>query len=203
LGTQAKLLRFLEEKTFRRVGGTADIHIDVRVIAATNCRLEEAVRKHTFREDLYYRLRVMPVTMPPLRDRPADVPLLVKSMIDHFNPEFGRHIEGASPAALAMLQAHHWPGNVRELRNAVEGAMLLCARETLEETDFQAFMKSELQEEIILPPGGIIFEDLERDLVRQALERSGGNHARAGTLLGMNRDQIRYRIAKFHLADSQ
>ena len=199
LGIQAKLLRFLEEKSFRRVGGGADIHVDVRIIAATNRKLEEAVRQGTFREDLYYRLRVMPVTMPPLRDCRSDIPLLVASLVDRFNGELGGSSRHFSTAAISVLQAYAWPGNVRELRNVVEGAMLLSTHETIEAVDLHAFMAPDATDDFRLPSGGIIFEDLERDLVLQALERSGGNHARAGMLLGMNRDQIRYRIAKFHL----
>jgi two-component system, NtrC family, response regulator AtoC len=203
LGIQAKLLRFLEEKSFRRVGGNVDIHLDIRIIAATNRRLEDAVREHTFREDLYYRLRVMPVTMPPLRDRISDIPMIVTALVDRFNRELGRHTKEVSAEAISMLQAHSWPGNVRELKNAVEGAMLLCTRDTLDEQDFQPFMEPEAIADFMLPPGGLVFEDLERDLVRQALERSGGNQVEAGVLLGMNRDQIRYRIAKFHLSTAR
>ena len=122
---QAKLLRFLEERTFRRVGGSADIHVDVRVIAATNRKLEEEVRQRRFREDLYYRLNVVPIALPALRERAKDIPLLLDYYVDSYNAEFKKRVEGIAPDAVARLQTYGWPGNVRELRNAVERAMLL------------------------------------------------------------------------------
>ena len=199
---QAKLLRFLEEKTFKRVGGSSDIRVDVRVIAATNRSLEEEVKKGHFREDLYYRLNVMAVPLPPLRDRRDDIPLLINHYIDGFNTEFRKKIRGVSPTALTALTAYAWPGNVRELRNAVERAMLLAESIELNETHFPLLSAShggELSTGISLPAGGINLEGLERSLVVQALERAGWNQTRAATLLGLNRDQIRYRIEKFEL----
>jgi two-component system response regulator AtoC len=198
---QAKLLRFLEDRAFRRVGGTHDIRVDVRVIAATNRNLEEGVRTGQFREDLYYRLRVLPVGLPPVRERAGDIPLLVKHYIDTFNREFRREVRGVKPEAMGVLQAHSWPGNVRELRNAVERAMLLTDDDVLTPGDFQMLLQREpLSGRFRLPAEGLDFEELERDLVIQALERAGGNQTRAAALLGMNRDQIRYRIDKFDLA---
>jgi DNA-binding NtrC family response regulator len=198
---QAKLLRFLEEKAFRRVGGTADFRADVRVIAATNVDLREAVRRGTFREDLYYRLAVLTVQMPPLRERTGDVELLVKYFIDHFNREFGKKVKGISEQALRPLHQHSWPGNVRELRNAVERAILLSDKEHLGAEDFGMIATGTVDASgFRLPPGGIDFRELEKSLVKQALERSGGNQTQAAALLGMNRDQIRYRIEKFALA---
>jgi DNA-binding NtrC family response regulator len=198
---QAKLLRFLEDRAFRRVGGTTDIRVDVRVIAATNRNLEESVEKGEFREDLYYRLRVLPVNLPPVRERAGDIPLLVKHYVDTFNTEFRRDVQGVSPEALAILEAHSWPGNVRELRNAVERAMLLTEERVLSAEDFQVLLpKERITDRFRLPHDGLDFEELERDLVIQALERAGGNQTRAASLLGMNRDQIRYRVEKFRLA---
>ncbi len=199
---QSKLLRFLEEKAFKRVGGSSDIRVDVRVIAATNRSLEEEVKKGRFRQDLYYRLNVMAVPLPPLRDRRDDVPLLITHYIDTFNTEFRKKIRGVSPTALTALAAYDWPGNVRELRNAVERAMLLAESIELNETHFpvlSASRGSELSTGISLPAGGINLEGLERSLVVQALERAGWNQTKAATLLGLNRDQIRYRIEKFEL----
>ena len=202
---QAKLLRFLEEKAFKRVGGAADIKVDVRVIAATNRSLEEEVRKGKFREDLYYRLNVMAVVLPPLRDRRDDIPLLLTHYIDQFNTEFRKKIRGVSPTATAGLKSYAWPGNVRELRNAVERAMLLAETIELNESHFPVLSASpgELSAGISLPVGGINLEALERSLVVQALERAGWNQTRAATLLGLNRDQIRYRIEKFELEKPQ
>ena len=155
---QAKLLRFLEDRAFRRVGGTTDIRVDVRVIAATNRNLEEGVRKGEFREDLYYRLRVLPVNLPGLRERPGDVPLLVTHYIDLFNREFKREVQGVSPEALELLESHAWPGNVRELRNAVERAMLLTESSVLSAEDFHVLLpQSPVGEQFRLPAGGVKF----------------------------------------------
>ncbi len=198
---QAKLLRFLEEKSFKRVGGAADIKVDVRVIAATNRSLQEEVRQGRFREDLFYRLNVMPVLLPPLRERRDDVPLLINFYIDQFNLEFRKKIRGVTPKALAALEGYHWPGNVRELRNAVERAMLLADGVDLTEAHFPMLTTADpqLSSAMGLPAGGINLEALERTLVVQALERSGWNQTKAAALLGLNRDQIRYRIEKFDL----
>jgi DNA-binding NtrC family response regulator len=198
---QAKLLRFLEEKTFRRVGGSVDIRVDVRVIAATNQKLEERVRQGTFREDLFYRLNVVPVVLPPLRERAKDIPLLLKHYIDIFNLEFKKRVQSITPDATARLQTYGWPGNVRELRNAVERAMLFGEGKMLSLDDFPitSGASSRLNEAVALPAEGIDLEQLERSLVVQALERSGWNQTRAAALLGLNRDQIRYRIEKFKL----
>src|SRR5687767_8568193 len=133
---QAKLLRFLEEKTFKRVGGLADIRVDVRVVAATNRDLEAEVESGKFREDLFYRLQVMPIPLPPVRERRGDVPLLARYYIDRFNREFRKRVKGLSPAATTLLEQYQWPGNVRELRNAIERAMLLIDRDRLEPDDF-------------------------------------------------------------------
>ena len=200
---QAKLLRFLEEKSFKRVGGAADIRVDVRVIAATNRKLDDEVTKGRFRADLFYRLNVLPIPLPPLREHAEDAPLLAEFFVDGFNEEFKRRIEGLTPAAAALLQSYGWPGNVRELRNVVERAMLLAEGPRLDDRDFAA-LKGNLASAngFELPASGVNFDEVERSLVVQALKRSGGNQTRAAALLGMNRDQIRYRIEKFGLADS-
>jgi DNA-binding NtrC family response regulator len=197
---QAKLLRFLEEKAFKRVGGAADIRVDVRVIAATNRDLEDAVRQGKFREDLYYRLNVMQIVLPPLRDHPSDIPLLVNFYVDLFNREFRKQVRGASDEAMALLRGYHWPGNVRELRNAVERAMLLAEGDRLTPEHFPMHVsRRAIAQAFALPEEGVNLEKVERDLVLQALERTGWNHTRAAALLGLNRDQIRYRVEKFGL----
>lgn len=198
---QAKLLRFLEEKSFKRVGGSQDVRVDVRVIAATNRSLQEEVKKGHFREDLFYRLNVMAVELPPLRERRGDVALLINHYIDSFNTEFRKKIRGVSPGAMLALQGYAWRGNVRELRNAVERAMLLAEGNELNESHFPMLTatEGELSSGMGLPAEGINLEALERSLVVQALERSGWNQTKAATLLGLNRDQIRYRIEKFDL----
>ena len=197
---QAKLLRFLEERTFKRVGGLADLRVDVRVIAATNRDLEQEVTTGKFREDLFYRLQVMPITLPPLRERRGDVPLLANWYIDRFNREFRKRVRGLSPAASQVLQDYGWPGNVRELRNAIERAMLLIDRDRLEPEHFTTLTRSVAAAQFRLPPEGVNLEDVERQLLLQALERSGGNQTQAAHLLGINRDQVRYRIEKFGLS---
>ena len=197
---QAKLLRFLEEKSFKRVGGAADIRVDVRVVAATNRNLEEQVAKGGFRSDLYYRLNVLPIRLPALREHPEDVAALVDFFVDTFNREFKKRISGVSPAAAALLKAYGWPGNVRELRNVVERAMLLAEGQRLEVQDFGALKAGRGSgDPFELPAAGVDLEDLERSLVVQALRRAGGNQTKAAALLGLNRDQIRYRIEKFGL----
>jgi len=197
---QAKLLRFLEEKSFKRVGGTVDLKVDVRVIAATNRSLEDEVRHGRFREDLYYRLNVLPILLLPLRQRASDIPLLVNYYVDDYSAQFRKRIKRVTPDAMDRLKSYGWPGNVRELRNAVERAMLLAEGEELGAELFpMSGGLGRISEEVQLPAGGIDLEQLERSLVVQALERSGWNQTRAATLLGVNRDQIRYRIEKFKL----
>jgi transcriptional regulator with PAS, ATPase and Fis domain len=199
---QAKLLRFLEEKAFRRVGGAADITVDVRVVAATNLDMEARVRAGTFREDLYYRLNVLRIELPPLRARREDIPLLAQHFVEAFGREFKRAVRGLSAAATAALVGYGWPGNVRELRNLVERAVLLSEHDVLQPVDFaglRAGGPTATTDTFALPPAGIALEDVERSLVSQALERTGGNQTRAAGLLGLHRDQIRYRIEKFGL----
>ncbi len=197
---QAKLLRFLEEKAFKRVGGASDIRVDVRVVAASNRNLEEAVRAGSFRSDLYYRLNVVQVLVPPLRLHPGDVPLLVRYYMDQFNREFRKNVQTVAADAMKALEAYPWPGNIRELRNAVERAMLLTESDILQASHFPMLTPHATDgHDLELPAAGVNLEHLERDLVVQALQRTGGNQTRAAALLGLNRDQIRYRIEKFNL----
>jgi two-component system, NtrC family, response regulator AtoC len=196
---QAKLLQFLEEKSLRRVGGSQDIRLNVRVIAASNRDLGEEVAGHRFREDLFYRLNVLSIVMPALRTRREDIPLLVEHFIEGFDTEFRKRVRGVTPAARTMLQQYQWPGNVRELRNVIERAMLLADTDQLDASDFPSLSASSGVYGFQLPSTGVDLEKLERSFVIQALRRSGGNQTRAGSLLGLNRDQVRYRIEKFGL----
>jgi DNA-binding NtrC family response regulator len=202
---QAKLLRFLEEKAFRRLGGSSDIKVDVRVIAATNQDLEKTVRDGKFREDLYYRLNVMRIELPPLRGRDRDVVLLAEHFIRAFSQEFRRPVRRLTPAAEQALCAYSWPGNVRELKNLIERAVLLAESESLEPSDFETAhtlrrpVEPAERDGFHLPEEGLNLEDVERRLVMLALERTRGNQTRAAALLGLHRDQIRYRIEKFGL----
>ena len=203
---QAKLLRFLEEKAFRRLGGTADIQVDVRVIAATNRNIEERVREGRFREDLYYRLNVFRIEMPPLRNRGDDAVLLARRFARAFAAEFRRPTPTLSAEAEKALLAYSWPGNVRELRNLIERAVILAEGDTLEAEDFESLQSlgRDTQRtgtnEIQLPPGGLDLDEVERRLVTLALERTKGNQTKAAALLGLHRDQIRYRMEKYGLA---
>jgi transcriptional regulator with PAS, ATPase and Fis domain len=208
---QAKLLRFLEEKAFRRVGGTVDLKVDVRIIAATNQDLGSLVRQGRFRQDLFYRLNVVPIVLPPLRARPEDVAALADHFVGHFNQEFHKDVTAIERGALAVMQAHDWPGNVRELRNLIERAMLQARGRVLTLADLSVGLK--VPTVVAGPAGpapraapvvrlgdeGIDLEDLERQLVVQAMERTGQNQSRAAELLGLSRDQLRYRLEKFGL----
>jgi len=207
---QAKLLRFLEEKAFRRVGGTQDIIVDVRIIAATNKNLRNLVAERRFREDLFYRLNIFPVTLPSLRQRPQDIPLLAEHFVSQFNAEFHKEVTGIDPAAMAVMQAYDWPGNIREMRNLIERAMLLSAggRLTIDSLPTQlmspvivADTQSETGPEplIVLGPKGVDIHKVEQALVEKAMEQAGGNQSHAAQLLGLSRDQLRYRLQKFGL----
>jgi len=205
---QAKLLRFLEEKAFRRVGGTKDIRVDVRIIAATNRHLRGLVADGRFREDLFYRLNVFPVTLPPLRERPEDIPLLAEHFIRQYNREFRKEVTGIDSAALAAIQAHTWPGNVREMKNIFERVMLLSAGSRLTLVDLPAEIKTPVAAAagvsgpptvIEFGPEGIDIHEVERMLVRRALELTRGNQSRAAALLHISRDQLRYRMQKYGL----
>jgi DNA-binding NtrC family response regulator len=195
-GLQAKLLRFLEEKTFKRVGGLVDIKVNVRVVAATNRDLSKDIKAGKFREDLFYRLQVMPIALPPLRERRGDVPLLASYFVDAYNREFKKRVRGLTPPAVALIERYPWPGNIRELRNTIERAMLLATGEWLEPGDFRS-LTTIAPPQFKLPPEGVRLDEIERQLLAQALERTAGNQKRAAELLGINRDQVRYRIEKF------
>jgi transcriptional regulator with GAF, ATPase, and Fis domain len=199
LALQAKLLRFLEEKTLRRVGGAKDIRVDVRIVAATNRDLRRAVKDGRFREDLFYRLQVLEVELPPLRQRTGDVALLARFFLERYRAEFRKKVSDIAPDAVKRLDSHGWPGNVRELRNAVERAVLLAEGPVLKAEDFAGLGGSESSEAPELPASGLVFDQLERDLVAQALERTGWNKAAAAALLGVNRDWVRYRIERHRL----
>ena len=204
-GGQAKLLRLLENKTFRRVGGVSELRADVRVLAATNVNLEERVSEGRFRADLFFRLNVVRIVLPPLREHPEDVPALCIHFIARFNEEMNGRVKGVSPAAMQLLQAHRWPGNVRELRNAVERAFILHAGvEELRPEHLTPELRGAAvaaasrrpDKPAAVPPDGLVLEDVERKLIQEALERSSGNQSRAARLLGISRDTLRYRLKK-------
>ncbi|MFO7893259.1 MAG: sigma-54 dependent transcriptional regulator [Longimicrobiales bacterium] len=201
LGLQGKLLRFIEEKKFRRVGGTKDLAVDARLIAATNRDLEEEVEADRFREDLYYRLRVFPIRLPPLRERTSDIPALVKTFVEEFSNQFGKKITGVDDGAMELLKAYRWPGNVRELRNLIERSVLLADSEVLTADMLPPPIRGEERSGSDLPvelgPEGVDFEELEQALLKEALRRAEGNRTEAGRLLGMSRHQVRNRLNKY------
>ena len=198
LPVQAKLLRFIEERAFRRLGGTRDMTVDVRIVTATNRSLSAEVAAGRFREDLFYRLRVVPITLPPLRERRDDILPLAKHFLEHFNHEFGKRVAELTSEASQMLVNYRWPGNVRELRNVIERAVLLV--------DGDRIGTGELPPEVSAPAqaagaaaGNGTLEDVERRLLMGALEHAGGNQSRAAAALGISRHQIRTKMQKWGL----
>ncbi|MBI2876247.1 MAG: sigma-54-dependent Fis family transcriptional regulator [Candidatus Tectomicrobia bacterium] len=203
---QVKLLRLIEDKSFRRVGGVKDIKVDVRIVAATNKDLAQMVKEGAFREDLYYRLKVFPIYVPPLRERQDDITLLINYFIDVFNKEFKKNIRGISPKALTFLQNYPWPGNVRELKNVIERAIILGGEDEITPTQLPKEIQQDTQSEIIasngsfkLPSLGVDLDLVEKELIQQALERTGGNQTHAAKLLTISRDALRYRMQKHGL----
>ncbi|HKP71873.1 MAG TPA: sigma-54 dependent transcriptional regulator, partial [Pyrinomonadaceae bacterium] len=215
LGLQAKLLRVLEEGAFRRVGGLKDIPLDVRVVAASNRDLKTESGQGNFRLDLYYRMSVIQIDIPPLRERGEDVLVLARHYIETFGERLRKKIHGLAPEVRELFLRYAWPGNVRELRNVIERALILedgdlitteylprdLAAGVSRAADAQASPRlAETGNEFALPPAGISLDELENSLVRQAIERSGGNQTRAAELLSISRDQLRYRLKKLESA---
>jgi transcriptional regulator with GAF, ATPase, and Fis domain len=192
-GIQVKLLRVLQDREFERLGSNKTQHTDVRVIAATNVDLRAALEQGTFREDLYYRLNVVPMNIPPLRERKEDIPYLV----EHFAKKFGGEI---SEAALERLISYHWPGNVRELENVVERSILLAKGPRVDADDVRIDMsvgraRPATTSDGFLPEG-MTLDQYEQSLIREALKRSNGNKSHAARLLGLTRNALRYRLAQ-------
>jgi PAS domain S-box-containing protein len=200
---QAKLLRVLEEQTFRRLGGLKDINVDLRVVAATNKGLREAVQEGAFRQDLYFRLNVIHIVIPPLRERKEDILPLARHFIEVYNRKFKRQIEGLTPEAERILLAHDWPGNVREVRNAIERAMILEESRRITPASLPLSLNTAAaapaDPALPLPDGGLSLEDNERMLLQRALEKTGGNQTQAAKLLKITRDTLRYKMKKYRL----
>jgi two-component system, NtrC family, response regulator AtoC len=211
LSMQAKLLRVLEEKNFRRVGGVKDIKVDVRVISATNQDLSTAMNAGKFRRDLFYRLQVVPITLPPLRERGRDVLLLARHFMEHFNRECHKSVQGLSTETEQTLLSYGWPGNVRELKNVIERAMIFeVAKEILPEHLPQELVDAQTAPDqmtgsvisldcLVIPETGISIEDVEHALVKKALEMAKDNQTQAAQLLKMPRDAFRRRMKRFGL----
>ena len=204
LSTQAKLLKVIENKTFKRVGGIRDIEVDLRIVASTNKKLSEEVKKENFREDLYYRLKVIPLELPLLRERPDDILVLARFFIEEFNRDFKKNVKGLSRETEKAFLAYAWPGNVRELKNVIERAMILENDEYIlhEHLPIEFTTKSDVPAElssgqITLPTAGLDIEEVEKELIRQALEKTKYNQTKAARLLNLTRDALRYRMQKF------
>jgi DNA-binding NtrC family response regulator len=221
LSTQIKLLGVLESRVIRRVGGTVNIPVDIRIIAATNKNLKRAVEEKAFREDLYYRLKVFQITLPPLREHRQDVKLLSEYFIKFYNNQFKKAISGMHPSTIRLLTEYAWPGNIRELRNVIERAVILESNSILHpdslpgeivhredrpgDDDYTAKPltpnsgKKESPFDIEIPEDGISLAGLEKEMIRQALEKSDQNQTKASRLLKISRDTLRYKIKKYRL----
>ena len=203
---QAKLLRALELKRFRRVGGTVDIVVDTRIVAATNRDLKAMVAQERFREDLYFRLNALQLVIPPLRERPEDIPPLIDHFVGHWNRELGRSVKGPSDEALELLMAYRWPGNVRELRNVIERAILLESEEwilpehlPLEIVEAGGSGARVIQTRLHAEGGIVPLADAERMAIERALEQTGGNKTRASEALGISRQTLRTKLKEYRI----
>jgi len=208
LSLQVKLLRVIQEREFKRVGGTEDIKVDLRIIAASNQDLAEKIRKKEFREDLYYRLNVIQINLPPLRERREDIPLLVHHFVDKYSREMGKEIKGVTPEAMELLVNYDYPGNVRELENIIERSVTLETEPYITDKHIRSYMSErllsrELPIKVEIPEEGIdlnrVIEEIEKAFLLKALERTGGMKKKAAELLGMNFRAIRYKLAKYGL----
>jgi len=208
LNLQGKILRLVEQRAFRRIGGIKDIRVDVRIITATNKDLLKLKEEGKFREDLFYRINVASIRIPPLRERPSDIFPLTKYFMQKYNEEFHKNVQKISKGVEDFLGSYNWPGNIRELKNVIERAMILGDGDTLLmehlpiEILGQASKQGGVIEGIRLPPEGISMEKVEEALVKQALKMTNGNQTKAAKLLDISRDTLRYRMQKFGLLES-
>lgn len=204
---QSKLLRVIQDKEVRRIGGKESKKVDVRIIAATNKDLEKELAKGNFREDLYYRLKVVSIELPPLRERIEDIPLLTEFFINKYNREFGKRIRGIEDSAVKALCRYHWPGNIRELETVIERAILLNESGIITERDVRGELTSDMPlikdfETIDIPDSGIDLEEFEKELIKKALIKADGVATKAARLLGMNYKAFLYRVEKFNIKGS-
>ncbi|MCA9751685.1 MAG: sigma-54-dependent Fis family transcriptional regulator, partial [Gemmatimonadetes bacterium] len=199
LGLQARLLRVLETKTFRRIGGIQDIEVGLRIVAATNRDLKREAQEGRFREDLFFRLNVVPIDIPPLRERPEDVPILASFFVQTFNRELGRAVRGFSPEARELLRGYHWPGNVRELKNVIERAILLESSDVILGSHLPLEVSSRKATPAALPDDVADFEprplrEVELDYIRRTVEHFDGNKSKAARALGISRQTLRDKL---------
>ncbi len=205
VGMQAKLLRFLEDRTFRRIGGSKVMAVDVRIVSATNKDLMKAIEEKSFRNDLYYRLQVIPIYLPPLRERREDILPLANHFIENYAKEFNKHVKGISNMAEKMLLEYNWPGNIRELKNVIERALILGSDDMLllEHLPLEIIAKGGGAPVAVpgspfkLPAEGVDIEEVEKELIRQALECTEWNQSKAAKKLNLGIDAFRYRMKKF------
>jgi DNA-binding NtrC family response regulator len=198
---QIKILRVLQERRFERVGGEETIEVDVRIVAATNKDLKEEIRKGNFREDLYYRLNVVNILVPPLRERRDDIPLLAMSFLREFAQENGKKLEGLDPKARQAIYAYPWPGNVRELRNSIESAVVMASGELVGLDDLPPNVRSSSEERDVRVPVGSTLEEAERILIRETLAAQGGNKSRTAEVLGIGRKTLYQKIEEYGLEE--
>lgn len=222
LAMQAKILKVIENRTFRRVGGRETLTVDVRIVAATNRDLPSLVQRGEFRSDLYYRLNVLTIRLPPLRERRGCLPTLIDYFIRRLNREYGKGYSGISPDAMEYMQRYPWPGNVRELRNAIERAVMLGSEPEIQLEHLPEELSAPWQGDaalpmvemaaptpandglrIKLPPGGITMSEVEMKLIAMALQQHDNNQTKAAQALGMSRDTLRYRMKKFGFTDKK
>jgi DNA-binding NtrC family response regulator len=197
--TQSKILRVLQDKEIRRVGSRDSIKVNVRIIAATNKDLEKAIMNRSFREDLYYRLKVITINLPPLRERREDIPELVTFFIKKYNREFGKRIKGIEEGAMKALREYNWPGNIRQLEAVTERAIIMCETQNIILKDIKGelrFLQGAGISDFELPEEGVNLEELERELLKKAMQRSNGVAAKAAKLLGMSYKTFWYRWEK-------
>jgi DNA-binding NtrC family response regulator len=201
--TQVKLLRVLQEREFERLGGTRTLKVDVRLVAATNRDLRAALEEGTFREDLYYRLNVVPIDLPPLREHKEDIPELVNLFLARASAESGKEIVRVTPDALKVLMSYHWPGNVRELQNIIERASALAKGPVLDAADIHLDPQRAKPANASGPllPEGMTMEQWEDEMIREALRRANGNKSQAARMLGLSRNALRYRLSKIGIED--
>jgi len=202
---QVKLLRVLQDREFERLGGTKTLKVDVRLVAATNRDLRAALEEGTFREDLYYRLNVVAIDIPPLRDHKEDVPALANYFLERYAKEAGKTITGITPEAMKRLMDYHWPGNVRELQNIIERGVALSSGSTLDAADIYLDDPTKRapasgSSPYVLPPG-VTLEQWEDEAIRQALRSANGNKSQAARALGLSRNALRYRLSKLGVPD--
>jgi DNA-binding NtrC family response regulator len=195
---QVKLLRILQEREFERLGSNTTRHIDVRVVAATNRDLREALEQGAFREDLYYRLNVVPLNIPPLRERKQDIPFLANHFIHKLAPDSGSRVESITEAGMERLVAYHWPGNVRELENVIERGLVMCTGTALDAADIrlESAPRPRGNSDSHFLPDGMTLDQYEQDILKEALRRADGNKSQAARLLGLTRNALRYRLTQ-------